>query len=80
MFVVSDFMWLLALVSLVFRKRSPITLLGLGWTSVVVFTAILQQNAKEPGLAWFLESNSLMLCYLLLAHINFVVAKSSDSR
>ena len=80
MFVVSDCMWMLALMSLIFVRRSPTALLLMAWTSVVVFTAVLQPNSARTGFTWFVESNCLMLLDLLFANVVFFASRAGRKR
>lgn len=67
-FYVSDWAWLLGMLSILLIKRAPVLSLLIGWASALTIIVKLEPTTYDHSVVWFLARNCLLIVYLGAAH------------
>jgi hypothetical protein len=79
-FLLSDWAWLLLVLSLLVYLHKPVITMAVGWVVFAVFAVSLERFTDEHSLAWFTYRHSLMLAFIVASHVGYLLTRTPAQR
>ena len=77
-FMISDWIWLLLVISFLLYFKKPIATIVAGCLAFIVWSVLLEKFADDHTVVWFLYRHSLLLLFIAAAQVGFLFRKKSD--